>query len=463
MSVKFRSMRARVTALFAIFVALLMGAGGAAVQNREVRRAEKRSREILNVAVERARDEIEGDAPNQRTLLQAVTGDANEIAAGGLAMLVVQNNRVLWRSRSHVPDWPRVGANWRVAQISQGAQTLVLARDWTPIAEDLRETARALWQLGALIVGATTLAAWLIVGRTLSPLDALAAQAQNASIESLAVRLNSPSSDAEMLHLTRTLNDLLGRLEREARARGRFYAAASHELRTPIQALLGEIEVTLSRPRSGPFYRESLGQIHDETKRLKCLVQDLLQLNALEMRQTQAAREPLDLRAWTERALLGQCETIERNALHLEARLDEAEIEAPPAHLEILLRNLLENAVKYATPGSVLQVEIRRETEGARLRIWNACALPDDTDLAVWFEPFYRPDESRDSQTGGNGLGLSIVAALARANGWKVELHSQSGGVAASVWFWLSSPLASDSIEHQKSGGGDFRVAATKS
>ena len=368
-------------------------------------------------------------------MLQSVPSDANEIAAGGLAMLVVQNDRVLWRSRNRVPDWPDVGDNWRVAKVSQGGQTLVLARDWRPIAEDLRESATALWQLGFLIVGATTLAAWLIVGKTLSPLDSLAAQAQNASIESLAVRLRSPSSDTEMLHLTRTLNDLLERLEREAQARGRFYAAASHELRTPIQGLLGEVEVALTRPRSGPFYRDALGQVHDVTHRLKSLVQDLLQLNALEMRQVQAAREPLDLHQYTQSALMQQCEDIDERDLHLEARLEEAEIEAPPAHIEMLLRNLLENAVKYATPDSVLKVEICRKAEGARLQFWNACELPNEADLTGWFEPFYRPDESRDSQTGGNGLGLSIVAALARANGWKVELQRQNGGVLASVWF----------------------------
>ena len=433
MNAKFRSMRARMTALFALFVALLMGAGGAAVQHREARRAEKRSREILAVAVERAHDEIEGNLSD--TLLETVTGDANEIAAGGLAMLVVQNDRVLWRSRSHVPNWPRVGANWRYAEVSRGGQTLVLARDWAPIAEDLRETSFALWQLGFLVVGATTVAAWLVVGRTLSPLDKLAEQAQNASIESLAVRLRAPSSDAEMLHLTRTLNSLLERLEREAQARGRFYAAASHELRTPIQALLGEIEVTLSRSRSGPFYRESLGQVHDETTRLKSLVQDLLQLNALEMRQVRAARESLDLWQCAQYALTQACQAIEERALHLETRFDEVEISAPPAHVEMLLRNLLENAVKYATPGSALRLEICAQQNGAQLCVWNACDLSAGTDLSGWFEPFFRPDESRNSQTGGNGLGLSIVAALARANGWKVELQALNEGVIARVQF----------------------------
>ena len=441
MKTKFRSMRSRVTALFALFVALLMGAGGAAVQHRETRRAEKRSREILAVALERAQDELDGDS--SEPLLESVTSDANEIAAGGLAMLVVRksDNRVLWRSRSHVPAWPRVSAHWRTAQVSKGEQTLILARDWSPVAEDLRESASALWALGALIVTATTIAAWLIVGKTLSPLDHLAAQAQNASIEGLAVRLRAPSTDAEMLHLTRTLNSLLERLEREAQGRGRFYAAASHELRTPIQALLGEVEVTLTRPRSGPFYREALGQIHDETKRLKCLVQDLLQLNALEMRQVQTACEPLDLRQYMENALMRQCESIEARGLHLETRLEEVEIAAPPAHIEMLLRNLLENAVKYATPDSVLRLETDAGKDGAQLRVWNACELPAGADLSGWFEPFYRPDESRNSQTGGNGLGLSIVAALARANGWKVELQAHDAGVTAQVWFPLGAPL----------------------
>lgn len=437
-----RSMRARVTALFGVFIALLMGVGATAVQYREVRRAEKNSREILAIAIERARDEIEEDREEQHDLLYAVKSNDSEIAAGGLAMLVVQNNRVIWRSQPYSPAWPRANTNWRTVQTSQDGQTLILARDWAPIAEDLRESARALWQLSLFIVGATTLAAWLVVGKTLSPLNALANQAQDASIESLAVRLRAPSSDAEMLHLTRTLNSLLERLEREAQARGRFYAAASHELRTPIQALLGEVEVALARPRSGPFYREALGQVHDETKRLKNLVQDLLQLNALEMRQSQTALETLDLAEWTKRALSQQCAIFEARALQLETHLESTEIEAPPAHLEMLLRNLMENAAKYATHASTIRVEVCSTKNCAQLSIWNACELPANSDLSSWFEPFFRPDEARNSQNGGNGLGLSIVIALARANRWELELKACNGGVRAKVCLNVATATA---------------------
>lgn len=442
MHAKLRSMRARMTALFALFVALLLLTGGAAVQNREERRAEKRAREVLSVALERARAEISEAKPDQ-TLRGIVESDQSELSAGGLVLVVAQGQKVLWRSRQHAPNWPKIGDDWRVQTLSHGGQTLVLAQEWEPIEEDLEETARALWQLGALILIATVLAAWFVVGRTLSPLDKLAAQAQGASIDGLQVRLESPSSDAEMRHLTQTLNDLLGRLEKETQARGRFYAAASHELRTPIQVLLGQIDVARARPRSVASHEEVLAQLQSETERLAALVQDLLQLNALEMRQNQAPRERLNLAFWVQRALSQQAEAIAERDLMLDVRLGDAEIEAPPAHVEILLRNLLENAVKYAAPSSSLQVGLESDVNGAHFQVWNRCDLAADADLSAWFEPFFRPDASRNSQTGGNGLGLSIVAALARANGWKVELQAHQNGVRARVW--LASTTASGS------------------
>ena len=434
---KFRSMRARITALFALFVALLMLAAGSAVQRHETHRAEKRVDEILGVARERAKAEISRN-DGKASLLKTVRGDASEIAAGGLTLIVAQNNEILWRSRRRAPSWPGISRDWRARTVSSGEQTLILASDWKPIEEDLAGTALALWALGALVVSATAVAAWFVVGITLSPLDALGAQARAASTENggdkLAIRLSSPSSDAEMLTLTQTLNGLLSRLQREAQARGRFYAAASHELRTPIQVLQGQIDVAQSRPRSIEAHEEVLAQLQAETQRLATLVADLLQLNSLEMRQSETPHETLNLTFWIERALAQQTPAIEARGLQLKTELQEIEISAPSLHLEMLLRNLVENAVKYAEPGSTLEIRTERSSR-ARLHIWNACALPDESHIEDWFEPFYRPDAARNSQTGGNGLGLSIVAALGRANEWQIELHQRDGGVEAVVDF----------------------------
>ena len=433
---KLRSMRARMTALFALFVALLMFAAGSAVQQHEERRAENRVAEILAVARERANAEIARN-DGKASLLATVRGDAGEIAAGGLTLMVTQGDTVLWRSRRRAPDWPKVdGDNWRARTVSSGGQTLILASDWKAIEEDLSATALALWALGALVVCATAVAAWFVVGITLSPLDALGAQARAASTENggdkLSVRLSSPSSDAEMLTLTQTLNGLLDRLQREAQARGRFYAAASHELRTPIQVLQGQIDVAQSRSRSVAAHEEVLAQLQAETQRLATLVADLLQLNSLEMRQSETPRETLELTFWVERALEQQALAIQARNLQLRTDLQAVEVCAPSLHLEMLLRNLIENAVKYASASGAIEISV---TNNAQLRVWNACDLPANAQIENWFEPFYRPDAARNSQTGGNGLGLSIVAALGRANDWQIELQQRDGGVETRVNF----------------------------
>lgn len=435
----FRSMRARMTVLFACFVGTLMFLGSAAIAWREERREERRTKEILATAVDRVRDEVEEDNANantrKRTLLQSVLANQSELAAGGLVLVVADARGILWRSRQHAPAWPAVSDDWRFQTMTRGDQTLILAYEWGQVKEHLEEMTRTLVQLSVLIVGATAVGAWLLVGKTLSPLDRLAAQAQNASTDSLQVRLQSPSSDAEMRHLTATLNELLTRLAKEAQARGRFYAAASHELRTPIQVLLGEIDVARSRPRSVAEHETTLSELQGHAERLANLVQDLLQLNALEMRQNAAPAEELNMAFWIERAIDQQVALIAAHDLQLETHIEEVLVTAPSAHIEILLRNLLENAVKYATPGTTLQVSMRREAKNAQLEIWNACGLPENTDLKLWFEPFFRPDAARNSQTGGNGLGLSIIMALVRANNWNVDLRIQNGGVLAVVKF----------------------------
>ena len=431
-----RSIRARMTALFAFFVALLMLAGGAEVQHREFRRAEKLAAQVLDEAADHAQEEIRENGAT-RSLLQIARDKQSEFTETGLITLVVAGDEILWQSRAPAPPWPRTGDDWRIRTINSKGQTLVFARSWKPVKTELAETARSLWELGFLVVLATGAGAWFVVGKTLSPLYALADQARDASIDSLQVRLQTPSSDSEMRYLTATINGLLARLENEARARGRFYAAASHELRTPLQVLLGEIDVARSRPRSVAQHEAVLCQLESQTQRLADLVQELLQLNALEMRQSQPPREEIHAQFWIERALEQQRALMEKRDLGLEARISDAVLCAPPTHLEILLRNLLENAAKYGAPGSAIRVTLAPATprNGAVFSVCNACALAGEEDVSGWFEPFFRPDAARSGHTGGNGLGLSLCRAVCESNGWQIALQRGEGELCARVEF----------------------------
>ena len=97
----------------------------------------------------------------------------------------------------------------------------------------------------------------------------------------------------------------------------------------------------------------------------------------------------------------------------------------------MLLRNLLENAVKYAADNG--KVRVRCGTNS--FEVFNECAPTSGWDDEKIFEPFFRPDASRNSQTGGNGLGLAISKAICDANGWQLQVHQTDGGVMARVVF----------------------------
>ena len=241
-----------------------------------------------------------------------------------------------------------------------------------------------------------------------------------------------------------TLNGLLSRLSDAAAMRGRFYAAASHELRTPLQALSGHLELALTRPRSAETYREVIAEAQTQSHRLMSLVRDLLLLNQLDS-ATRPAAETVDPGAACERALNQMASVITSRGLQVESRWESAaEIVAPPTHLEMLTRNLIENAVKYASENGTVRISFT--DNGQTLEVFNSSEPIPNWDSEKLFEPFYRMDASRNAKTGGNGLGLAICKAIADANGWEISIAQVPGGVRAAVSFGkalIQSPMRS--------------------
>jgi signal transduction histidine kinase len=459
------SIRTRMTIGFALYIAALMLLGCTALARNTRRVAERRAQELLNAAIVITEHEV---AENQRyeqehlrtglpqrerkrSLLQITQAEQVEIASGGLSLLVVDGQqRVLWQSQDRGPRWPQQdGDDWRIRTLRSDGQTLVLALPWEKTEHGLREQLLALLGLSVLIVTASALGGWFLVGRTLAPIDHLARQARAASTESLRVRLNTPSPDIEIVHLVTTLNSLLERLGETAAARGRFYAAASHELRTPLQALTGHLEVALSRWRNAVDYEAALREAHAQAERLTSLVQDLLLLNQLDVDTSRPPGEMLDLADICETELSHLRLIVTERNLKIQCSLpDVCEITAPWNHVTMLVRNLLENAVKYAIPGSEVNITLDGPQEHvgtlpngkllngvAHLAIWNQCELIEGWEATKYFEPFFRPDASRNSQTGGNGLGLAICKAICDTQGWTIALQQEDGGMCAGVMF----------------------------
>lgn len=433
-----RSIRGRMTFAFALAVALLMTAvcGGLVWIMR--RSAERSADRLLATAAARLREELSTLSVGGEITPEILEAE-RDLRADGLALFIAGGStRPGGPTPGRLPVWqPRDDAGWRTTTVSlPGRRELVLALPWRRTDESLKQQARTLAGLGLLVVAVSAAGAWALVGRTLNPILTLAEQARSASPEARRPRLVAPSGDFEVTELVSTLNGLLERVEELAESRGRFYAAASHELRTPLQALSGHLELAISRERSGDEYREALAEARRQTARLIRLVQDLLFLSQVESRPGGGALETVDLADLCERIVGGFAAALRERGVTVAMDLaDDACIRAPGTHAHVLLRNLVENAVKYARSGSVIRLATRAADGGIETVLSNACEPLSPTALARLFEPFYRPDESRSAETGGNGLGLAICKAICDANGWRIRLEQAEGGIVVTVQF----------------------------
>lgn len=441
---RINSIRARMTLAFALQTAALMAlvAGGLLFYLHYT--AAQAAENTLDSAAHRVRNEL-ADVTNGNGFNDFLTENGDSLKMEGLSLLLVDAQGVILRkSQAAAPAWPhRKKDGWRTRALPYGAKTIVVGYYWRSTELVLRREGAVLLALSLCVVLASAFGAWWLVGRTLSPIDSLSHQARRAAAtDSLHLRLLAPSQDAEVVDLVATLNALLASVGKTAEARGRFYAAASHELRTPLQALSGHLEVALSRERSRDEYKTATEEASRQTQRLSALVQGLLLLNQLDRPMPDTlSREPVDLSEICRR-ILGQFQPlIARRHLIVSSDLPPfVERMAFPQHAEMLLRNLIENALKYSAPGGDVTLRMALPSGAACLEIFNTFPAQSRLDTAALFEPFYRPDEARTSDTGGNGLGLAICRAIATANGWQIALDQTEQGVRVAVTFASSPP-----------------------
>ena len=313
---------------------------------------------------------------------------------------------VRFTSRREVAPWPRPvngDDGWRVRSERVGEDTLVFGVIWQETETMLSRQSRLLAGLTLVLALLATGLARLVIGRTLRPIGALAAQAEAAD-GTLALR--SPSHDAELRHLVTTLNGLLVRQRESVKAREEFAAAASHELRTPLTVLLGTLEVALSRPREVAEYQETLGHLLVEVQRMTRLTESLLLLSRLES-QPEKAREPVNLTEICEEILGSLLSLREERGLTLEVKLaPNVLVEVSPTALAVLVRNLLDNAHRYALSRTTLTIMLTQSP---------ACLTIVNT-----VEPI---GTARSTQNRGAGLGLTLCRRIAEIYGWKLDFQ----------------------------------------
>ncbi len=285
-----------------------------------------------------------------------------------------------------------------------------------------------------LVVAAVT---WTVVGRALAPVDSIRNEVQEISSARLDRRVPVPASKDEIARLAITMNDMLDRLEQEQDRQRRFVSDASHELRSPIAAIRQHVEVTLAHPELTDD-AELADVVLAEDLRLQSLVENLLLLTRMDEGTLTLRRAPVDL----DDIVLDEASRLRASAS--EPRVDTRRVAAERVigdeeHLRRLVRNLMDNAQRHAR--STVTVSLDRSGADAYLTVDDDGAGVPGPDRRRIFERFTRLDEARDRDSGGSGLGLSIVLEIAQAHDGTVVVSDAPTGGAR---FEVRLPLADD-------------------
>ncbi len=279
--------------------------------------------------------------------------------------------------------------------------------------------------------GATLVGAWWLAGSAVRPVAEITDQATRVEAGTLDQRIAAHADTEEYRGLVGVLNRMLERLELAFQNQRRLTADVSHELRSPLTALRGEIEVALRAERTPRDYQRVLRSGLEEIDRLTTMSDDLLLITRAEARLLAPQRVPTDVNAMVRRALDGLRGRIEEKELTVDESFTQegADIPLDPDLVARLLAHLLDNAVKFTPVGGRMVVATEPMTGGVRLAVEDSGPGIAPADLPHVFEPFYRADQARSRGTGA-GLGLALAAAIARLHGGTIRACTVPGGGA---------------------------------
>jgi heavy metal sensor kinase len=297
----------------------------------------------------------------------------------------------------------------------------------------LQETSRRLNQLllamilaGSLLLVVASAGGSFIINRALHPVKSVVKTAQNISADDLSLRINVKSRGDEVGALIETFNDMIIRLEKSVNRILQFSGDVSHELRTPLTIIRGEVEVLLRKDRPKEEYVTTLNSVLEESLRMEKIINDLLFLSRVEDVDKSKLKDIVSLEEVVADVLESRSLALKNKKLELTTRIEgNHRVKGSRDLLERMAANLLDNAVRYTPEGGMVSVTLRREGKSVRLEVSDTgIGIPSEA-LPKIFDRFFVVDKSRSKETGGSGLGLSIVKWIADSHGAKINVKNR--------------------------------------
>ncbi len=283
-----------------------------------------------------------------------------------------------------------------------------------------------LWLVLGVAIVICPLIAHRIARQGIRPVEEITRTAERTGSKNLKTRIEPAGYPVELAALARKFNGMLDRLDEAFGRLSRFSEDIAHELRTPVNNIRGEAEVTLRKGRSLEEYREALGSCLEESTHLSELIESLLFLARAESPGTHLMREPVHVVKELE-AVRDYYEPLaaESSVALFVATRDEIEADLDRVLIQRAIANLVENALAHTPAGGTVTLAARANDGVISIDISDTGEGIPAQHLPHVFDRFYRADSARSSRSGHMGLGLAIVHAIVELHGGSIDVSSE--------------------------------------
>lgn len=332
-------------------------------------------------------------------------------------------------------------SKWRIGMMENEQLGLIIGLNQADLDRELNRLRNAFLAglpVALLLVG---LGGWIVAGRALHPLATIAATAEQVTAHGLDRRIpDSGAGSPEAARLIQVLNRMMDRLEASFRQATRFSADASHELKTPLAVMQGELENALQAATPGSAEQQLFSNLLEEIHRLKTITRSLLLLAQADAGQLKLSIESVELSAELEEILEDARVLAAGSDIRFESQLQPSIIcSADVALLRTALLNVVHNAIKYNEPGGRLEISLSRANGAAVVAVGNSGPGIPESDRRRVFDRFHRVNRARPAAPEGVGLGLSLAREIVRAHRGDLVLKESRPGWTC---FVLTLPLA---------------------
>lgn len=276
-----------------------------------------------------------------------------------------------------------------------------------------------------------------IAGKSIYPIQIVTKTAEKITNENLSQRIGLPPNKDEIYTLTTTINSLLDRLEDAVLREKQFTSDASHELRNPLAVIKGTLEVLIRKPRDVKFYESKISYCIKEVNRMSVIIDQLLMLARYESGNLVPVTCEIALNDSINYVLLRMQDYAKYYGIQINfADTEKIWVKADSSMLDVILENLISNAIKYSNGQKNIDIKIEKDSTGAKCTVIDYGIGMNDKQIARIFDRFYRSEEARNSSVGGHGIGLAIVKRLADVQHLGISFTSepQKGTIAAIIF-----------------------------